>query len=188
MKRAVILDRDGVLVRSLMRDGKPKVPRSLDEFEILPDAAAALGALKDAGFLLLVVTNQPDVGHGKVARATVEAMHRRLQDALPLDAILVCYHRQADDCECRKPRPGMLRQAAGDFTIDTTASYMVGDRWSDMVVGKSQGCYTVFIDRRYQERRPEDADAEVRSLAEAAAVILTRAGSSRVGRRGPCPD
>lgn len=187
MKRAVFLDRDGVLVQSPVRDGKPRAPRSLDAFEIVPDAAAALGALKDAGFLLVVVTNQPDVGNGLVARATVEAMHRHLQDRLPLDGIMVCYHRQSDGCACRKPRPGMLRRAVREFGIDTTASYMVGDRWSDVVVGRSQGCYTVFIDRCYEEHRPSDADAEVRSLAEAVATILARARSSTVGGRGRCP-
>ncbi len=174
MRPAVFLDRDGVLVRSLLRDGKPSAPRSLREFEILPDVPAALAALKKAGFLLIVVTNQPDVGNRLVARATVEAMHERLGRALPLDGVEVCYHRQSDGCECRKPRPGMLRHAAREFGIDTAASYMVGDRWSDMVVGHAQGCFTVFIDRGHDEPKPESADLTVVSLAEAARAILAR--------------
>ncbi|MFQ5954947.1 MAG: D-glycero-alpha-D-manno-heptose-1,7-bisphosphate 7-phosphatase [Kiloniellales bacterium] len=174
MKPAVFLDRDGVLVRSLLRDGKPSAPRSLAEFEILPEAPDALGALKEAGFLLIVVTNQPDVGNGLIERTTVEAMHDRLGRALPLDGVKVCYHRPSEGCDCRKPRPGMLRQAARELAIDMASSYMVGDRWSDMVVGHSQGCCTVFIDRRQDQPLPVLADVTVGSLAEAAQAILAR--------------
>ncbi|MEO7145005.1 MAG: HAD-IIIA family hydrolase, partial [Bryobacteraceae bacterium] len=112
MNKAVFLDRDGVLNRAVLRDGKPYPPASVDELEILPDAAEALGRLKQAGFLLLVVTNQPDVARGAQTRAAVEAMHAALARALPIDGFFVCYHDDADGCDCRKPRPGLLLQAA----------------------------------------------------------------------------
>src|ERR1700730_16726615 len=110
--RAVFLDRDGVLVVPEFRDGRSFAPRSLADFRIYDDAAAATALMKTAGFRLVVVTNQPDVGYGKIALADVEEMHRRLDAALPLDAIEACYHRHDEACDCRKPRPGMLRRAA----------------------------------------------------------------------------
>lgn len=171
-RRAVFLDRDGVLVRNELRAGKPYAPRTLAEFELLPDALGATTALRQAGFVLVVVTNQPDVADGLVDRATVEAMHGRLLRELPIDAIKVCYHARSENCDCRKPRPGMLLQAARELDIDLAASFMVGDRWRDIVAGQAQGCYTVFIDRGYKERRPEDPDVIVSSLAEAVGAIL----------------
>lgn len=170
--RAVFLDRDGVLSRSDVWDGKPFAPVALDGFDLLPDAAPAAAALKRQGFLLVVVTNQPDVGNGKVARETVDAMNRRLAQQVPVDAIKVCYHPQSAGCACRKPAPGMLIEAARELDIDLAASFMVGDRWSDVAAGKAAGCRTVFIDRHYAERRPEAPDFITDSLAGAAELIV----------------
>ena len=108
MNRAVFLDRDGVLTRALVRDGKAYAPVTPAEMEIEADAPAALARLKAAGFLLIIVTNQPDVARGVTRREDVEAMHAILRAALPLDDVFVCYHDNADACDCRKPQPGML--------------------------------------------------------------------------------
>ena len=183
MNRAVFLDRDGVLVRSLVLDGRPYAARTLEDFEVLPDAADALAALRRDGFLLLVVTNQPDVGNGLVARRTVEAMHAELRRLLPLDDIMACYHGQADGCDCRKPRPGILFEAARAYSVDLDSSYMVGDRWSDVEAGRASGCTTIFIDRGYAERRPVDADETVFSTREAAEAILARPANTYDPRR-----
>jgi len=180
--RAVFLDRDGVLNRAPIRDGKPYPPASVDELEILPGVPRALAALAAAGFRLVVVTNQPDVARGATSREAVEAINRRLASALPLDRFIVCYHDGGEGCACRKPRPGMLHAGAADLGIDLAASYMVGDRWRDVEAGEAAGCRTIFIDYGYAERQPSRCDARVASLEEAAQFILEGAGNGQAGR------
>ena len=171
-RRAVFLDRDGVLNRVIVRTGRPYPPESLTEFEILPDAEDLLRRLKNLGFLLLVVTNQPDVGRGRQSRERIEQMHAVLKARLPLDAIFVCYHSNEDDCQCRKPKPGMLLQAAVAYELDLPSCFMIGDRWRDADAGRAAGCKVIFIDYGYQERQPAEApDARVRSLSEAVSWI-----------------
>ncbi|MBI4887703.1 MAG: HAD family hydrolase [Acidobacteria bacterium] len=172
MTRAVFLDRDGVITRSLIRDGRPYAPRSLDEFEILPGVAGALTRLRDAGFLLIVVTNQPDVRKGLVARADVEAMHRRLREALPLDDLFVCYHDDRDGCACRKPSPGMLYAAAVAHEVTLGASCLVGDRWRDIEAGRRAGCTTILVDGGHHEAVASEPHARQPDLDGAASWIL----------------
>lgn len=177
MNRAVFLDRDGVLVRTMVRDGKPYAVRSLGELELLPDARPATERLKDAGFLLVVVTNQPDVGNGLIDQGVVHAMHERLMAELPLDAVKACFHSQSETCACRKPRPGLLIDAANELDIDLQRSFMVGDRWSDMAAGVAVGCRSVFVDRGYREPRHLRTSASVASTAKAAVWILQAAST-----------
>jgi D-glycero-D-manno-heptose 1,7-bisphosphate phosphatase len=175
-RRAVFLDRDGVINRAILREGKPHPPNNLAELEILPGVAEALARLHKAGFLLIVTTNQPDVARGKQTRAGVEAMHEVLRAQLPLDEIRVCYHDDAAHCECRKPAPGMLLDAAREHQIDLPSSFMVGDRWRDIESGRRAGCVTILIEYGYAERQADLPDARVASLAQAADWILTRRG------------
>jgi D-glycero-D-manno-heptose 1,7-bisphosphate phosphatase len=173
MRRAVFLDRDGVLTRALVRNGIAYAPVTPDEMEIAADAPAALARLKAAGLLLVMVTNQPDVARGITRREDVETMHAMLRAALPLDACFVCFHDDGDACDCRKPRPGMLLQAAAANQIDLRASFMVGDRWRDVDAGAAARCRTVWIDRGYREPSPEHPpDARVDTLAAAADWIV----------------
>jgi D-glycero-D-manno-heptose 1,7-bisphosphate phosphatase len=172
-RRAVFVDRDGVLNRSHVRNGKPYAPRTLREFRLLPGVARAVGELKDAGYLVIVVTNQPDVGRGLISAQTLEAMHARLRRMVAVDDILVCPHRQDEGCGCRKPKPGLLRRAIARWGIDPSGSVMIGDRWNDVVAGKKAGLYTAFVDRRYDEPMVERPDVTVRSLPHAVAKILT---------------
>jgi transaldolase len=172
MKPAVFLDRDGVLSRSLVRDGRPYAPTSLAEFDILPEAAAALARLKHAGFLLIVATNQPDVGRGTVPRFVVEAMHDRLRNILPLDDICVCYQPETPDNRYYKPAPGMLLDAAERHGIDLARSYMIGDRWRDVDCGRNAGCFTVFVDRHYTEKLRGAPDATCADVAVATEIVL----------------
>jgi len=174
--RAVFLDRDGVLVVPEFRDGRSFAPRRLADFRLYDEAFYWLGQIKDAGCRLVVVTNQPDVGSGLVEQNVVEEMHRRLAEALPLDAIEACYHRQSDGCDCRKPRPGMLRRAADRLSLDCARSFMIGDRASDIAAGRSVGCTTIFIDLGYENERPQRPDFTVSSLGEAAQVVLRNLG------------
>jgi D-glycero-D-manno-heptose 1,7-bisphosphate phosphatase len=153
-RRAVFLDRDGVLNRAVVRDGRPLPPASVEELEIPDDVPHALQALREAGFLLIVVTNQPDVVRGRQRRETVEAINRALEAALPLDEIRVCYHDDADHCDCRKPRPGMLVAAAAAHGIDLESSFMIGDRWRDIAAAHAAGCRAALIDHHYAELSP----------------------------------
>ena len=156
--RAVFLDRDGIINKSVVRDGRPFPPASVAELELTDGIEDVLSVLRKRGFLLIVVTNQPDVARRMVPVSQVESIHAHLKSRLGLDGIYVCYHDDADGCLCRKPKPGLLLQAAADFEIDLEKSYMVGDRWRDIDAGVSARCTTIFVDYRYSEslnRRPD---------------------------------
>lgn len=170
--RAVFLDRDGVVVIPEFRDGRSYAPRRLKDFVLYPDAAFELERLRRAGFVLVVVTNQPDVGNGLTERSVVESMHETLLSQLPVSAVKVCFHSQRDGCRCRKPEPGMLLEAADEFGIDLSQSFMVGDRASDVAAGHRVGCETVFIDLGYDEAPPSAPFHRVLSLKEAVDRIL----------------
>jgi D-glycero-D-manno-heptose 1,7-bisphosphate phosphatase len=175
-KRAVFLDRDGVLNRPVVRDGLAFPPAGLDEFELYPGVAEGCARLKAAGFILIVVSNQPDVGRGTLTREAVEAMHEKLRRAVPtLDAIEVCYHagaRRGEPCDCRKPKPGMLLAATTSHDIDLKRSFLIGDRWRDVDCAKAAGCRAVFIDHGYSESLREKPDFIVADFAQAVARIL----------------
>jgi D-glycero-D-manno-heptose 1,7-bisphosphate phosphatase len=173
-RRAVFLDRDGVINRVLERNRQPVAPTSLAEFEIYPEVPAACARLKAAGFLLVVATNQPDVGRGTLKQETVEQIHAEMCRRLPIDRVEVCYHpgRGWSDCDCRKPRPGMLLRAARELNIDLAQSWMVGDRWRDVDCGRAAGCRTIFIDRGYAEELRQKPDFFAGDLARAADIIL----------------
>jgi D-glycero-D-manno-heptose 1,7-bisphosphate phosphatase len=172
MKRAVFIDRDGVINRGVVIDGRPHPPPSLDQLELLPGVPEALDTLRRAGFLRIVVTNQPDVATGKQRREVVEAMHQALRARLPLDDIYACYHTDAHQCDCRKPRPGMLLEAARAWSVDLPGSFMVGDRWRDVEAGKRAGCRTLWVNAEdYSEPAPQSPHWVVRSLLEASEII-----------------
>ncbi len=172
LRQAVFLDRDGVINRAVVRDGKPYPPATLGAFELLHGVKSTAQALHKAGFLIIVVTNQPDVATGVQQRDVVDAMHRQLLVDKICDDIKACFHTDADNCDCRKPKPGMLIEAAHQWQIDLTRSFMVGDRWRDVAAGKAAGCHTFFIDYQYRERCAEKPDAVVASLEEAGEMIL----------------
>jgi D-glycero-D-manno-heptose 1,7-bisphosphate phosphatase len=173
--RIVFLDRDGVINRAVERDGKPYPPRTIADFEILPEVPAACAKLKAAGFLLVVATNQPDVGRGTLDQATVEKIHAYMVTQLPIDRVEVCYHpgQGLSDCDCRKPRPGMLLRAARELNADLARCWMVGDRWRDVDCGHAAGCKTIFIDRGYSEELKQKPDFTAKNLLEAAEIILS---------------
>lgn len=172
MNRAVFLDRDGVINRSVVRDGKPYPPPSLEKLEFLPGVAEALDRLHRVNFRLIIVTNQPDVATGVQRKEVVEAIHDRIRQQFPIDDIKVCYHIDGDNCSCRKPKPGMLLAASRKWGIDLAQSYLVGDRWRDIEAGVAAGCKTFWIENEYAERKPENPDFVVKSLLEASEIIL----------------
>lgn len=180
MKRAVFLDRDGVINRSLVRENKPYPPMRVEDFEFLDGVAGACARLKAAGFLLVVATNQPDVGRGALARDAVEAMHAKMCATLPIDRVEVCYDPgRGEPSEFRKPAPGMVTRAAMDLGINLRESWMVGDRWRDIDCGFAAGCRTIFIEHGYDEKLRAEPDFRARSLADAAEIILTQTAGLR---------
>lgn len=172
-RAAVFLDRDGVINRSVVREGKPYPPASLSEFEFLPGVHEACRLLKESGFLLVIVTNQPDVGRGTQRQAVVEEMHRHICHALPIDRVEVCYDGGDMPSDFIKPAPGMLLRAARELEIDLARSFMVGDRWRDVDCGLAAGCVTIFIDYGYREKLRSEPDFRVSNLLEAARLILS---------------
>lgn len=172
---AVFLDRDGVIVGAIVRDGKPYPPPSLEQMRIMTGARAALLDLKAAGFLVIVVTNQPDVARGVQNRTEIERMHAVLREELPIDDVFACYHDDQDACSCRKPSPGLLLEACGRYGVDLGSSFLVGDRWRDIDAGHAAGCSTVLIEQGYIERRPSHPPTiRVTCLREAVAWICSQ--------------
>jgi D-glycero-D-manno-heptose 1,7-bisphosphate phosphatase len=180
---AVFLDRDGVLNVPVLRDGKPYPPASLDGLLIYEEAPACCEMLRAAGFALVLVTNQPDVARGSQSHEMVETINTTVRQTLKLDAAYTCYHDDTDNCDCRKPKPGLIRKAAADLNIDVRASFMVGDRWRDVEAGRQAGCRTVWIDRGYREKAPPHApDYRAGTLRETVEWIkwITQCAGSRL--------
>lgn len=182
--RAVFLDRDGVLNAVVIRDGRPHPPSSVEGVEVLDGVVEACHRLVDAGWLLIVVTNQPDIARGTTAPELVASINGRVVEDLPISEVLVCPHDDADACACRKPAPGLLLDAADRWNLDLRRCVMVGDRWRDVEAGAQAGTATVFIDRGYAERQPDAPDVVVDGLPTAADQIIARWGQASVAVDG----
>jgi D-glycero-D-manno-heptose 1,7-bisphosphate phosphatase len=171
-KPAVFLDRDGVLNRALVREGQAYPPMDRSEVEILPGVVEACQRLKKAGFLLVVVANQPGVERGEQSRETVEQINAVVERQIPVDELLVCFHEDGDHCPCRKPQPTMLLDAAQRIGISLGESFLVGDRPRDIDAGKTAGCRTVLIGDAQGEAGTTVPDYRAASLEEAVPYIL----------------
>jgi D-glycero-D-manno-heptose 1,7-bisphosphate phosphatase len=179
LRPAVFLDRDGVLNAPCVVGGRPFPPASVDALRVLPGAREAVLRLRGAGFAIVVVTNQPDVARGIQTREAVEAINAALAAQISIDAFKVCYHDDADECDCRKPKPGLLERAAVELGLDLASSFLIGDRWRDIEAGRGAGCRTILVDWAYSETEALRPDARVGSIMEAAEWILTRVPASR---------
>ena len=173
-RKAVFFDRDGVLNEAIVREGKPYPPSTLAEVRIVDGAIEGCRLLKCAGFVLVGVTNQPDVARGTAKKETIEAINGHIRARVGLDDFRVCYHDDADRCRCRKPNPGLLLDAARDWGIDLAGSFMVGDRWRDVQAGARAGCRTIFFDRHYEEQLRDIPDVTVSCFEDAVSWILGR--------------
>jgi D-glycero-D-manno-heptose 1,7-bisphosphate phosphatase len=169
--KAIFLDADGVLNIAIIKDGKPAAPTSLAELKIPDEVKPSLMRLKAAGYLLICVTNKPDIARGLMTQADVDSIYAKIRQDLPLDDVFICYVEESD---CYKPKPGLLLTAKNKYDIELTLSYMIGDRWSDVKAGQNAGCKTIWIDRGYiNEKQPDPpADYTAQSLAEATQWIL----------------
>jgi len=171
--RAVFLDRDGIVNRAIVRNGKPFPPARLEELEILPGALTSLLQLANVGYILVGITNQPDVARGSQSRQTVETFNTLLLSKLPIQEIFVCYHDNIDNCDCRKPKPGLILRAAKKYSLDLSQSWMIGDRWKDIAAGQAVGLKTIFVDYHYAETyQGPPADFTVEDTSFLADIIL----------------
>lgn len=179
VRRAIFLDRDGVLNEAVVRNGKPYPPASAAEVRLVEGAVEGMARLKELGFLLLVVTNQPDIARGTQTMEELGAINQVLEAALPLDAILICPHDNGDECPCRKPKPGLLLCGAEKFELSLPDSYMIGDRWRDLDAAAAAGVTGVWIDYGYRERGPAAPPAaRVTSLRDAVEWIVMQENRS----------
>ncbi|GAC1366658.1 MAG: HAD family hydrolase [Actinomycetota bacterium] len=144
---AVFLDRDGVINEVRMAGTTASAPRTVQELAIVPGAAQVLERLANAGLRLFVVSNQPDVARGDLSLQAVEAINAVLCRELPLDAVYYCPHDTPDGCTCRKPQPGLLLRAAAEWDIDLGRSWLVGDRWVDLLAAQRAGVEPILLQR-----------------------------------------
>ena len=171
MKKSVFLDRDGVINKVYIKDGLPRSPNSSNELKILPGVRESIIKLKKLNFICLMVTNQPNVSRKKIDKNNVIQMNNFLKNEIALDDIFVCYHDDSDNCNCRKPKPGLLLQAGKKWDVDFKKSFMIGDRWKDIQAGEKVGCKTIFLDYKYNEKKPKKPDFVSDSLLNAAHII-----------------
>jgi D-glycero-D-manno-heptose 1,7-bisphosphate phosphatase len=171
-QRVVFLDRDGVLNRAFPEGGTTRPPMNVDELELLPGVPEALARLRDAGFALVVVTNQPDVARGKQTRAAVETINAKMTAELPLLEVFACFHDTADKCHCRKPKPGLLLDAAAKWNLDVPTAFLIGDRWSDIVAAHAAGCRGVLIDTPFSNTERCNPDHRATDITGAVDWIL----------------
>ena len=171
MKKSVFLDRDGVINKVYIKDGLPRSPNSSNELKILPGVRESIIKLKKLNFICLMVTNQPNVSRKKIDKNSVIQMNNFLKNEIALDDIFVCYHDDSDNCNCRKPKPGLLLQAGKKWDVDFKKSFMIGDRWKDIQAGEKMGCKTIFLDYKYSEKKPKKPDFVSDSLLNAAHII-----------------
>jgi D-glycero-D-manno-heptose 1,7-bisphosphate phosphatase len=181
-RAAVFFDRDGVLNEAVVRDGRPFPPADVSELKVGPGVLNGVAQLQAAGFVLLGVTNQPDVARRTTSRRAVEEINSALLSSMPLDEILVCYHDDVDRCGCRKPQPGLIHSAEQKYGVDLSRSFLIGDRWRDVEAGRRAGCKTVFLDCGYDEKRPSPpADFTTSRFSEAIDWILSVSRTFRQG-------
>ena len=169
-KKAVFLDRDGVINEVIFRDNvKPIAPWSIEEFKLCDGITEPLRELKNSGYLLFVVSNQPDISKGLIDIQVVQQMNDIIASQFPIKKVVFCPHEDRHNCSCRKPKPGMLIKLAEEFGVDLKRSYMIGDNWKDIVAGEAAGCKTILIKRAYN--KTVNADYSVQSLQKITNII-----------------
>lgn len=173
MSKAIFLDRDGVINKVIIREGRPFSPRSMDEFQIIQGVSEAIALLQKEGLLVVLITNQPDLANGLISNSLISEMHEKIRSETGIIHFYFCGHNDLQNCECRKPKVGMLLQASRDLGINLDSSYLVGDRWKDIKAGQKVGCKCYFIDNNYNEPRPSPPFYAVKSLYEAAVLVST---------------
>lgn len=171
MKAAVFLERDGILNHALVEKGIQVTPGSVGEFKVNPEARPALEELKEQGFLLIATTNQPGLSRGTMNRRELDLMHLILRRNMPLDDLMLCPHDESDRCPCRKPKPGLLAEAAFKYHIDLDRSFVISDKWQDAEAARVAGCTSILISspwigRVHHDFVVQDLSAAVQKIAQ----------------------
>lgn len=173
LQRAFFLDRDGVLNRSIIKNGLPFSPRAVEEVDILENVLEAVEILKALDFVPVVITNQPDLSRGKLTIQELEHIHSFLEAEIGIQYFYVCPHDDSFFCSCRKPKPGLIIQASNDLGIDVSRSFLVGDRWKDISAGQAAGCQINFwIENSYKEKKPTGDFMVVSNLKSAIDQVI----------------
>lgn len=184
MRRALFLDRDGILDELVFYEssGEWEAPRVTGDLRMIEGVTAALQRFVDAGWLLFIITNQPNVAKGKATREDVEAVNEAVLRALqvPVARSYICFHQQSDGCICRKPSPHFLQEAAREFEVDLGASWMAGDQDSDLLCGRNAGCRVALIEHHgsAHKRGQVEPDLRVRDLGELANALIPTSSAS----------
>lgn len=173
MHKAVFLDRDGVINKAIVKDGKPFSPLIVEDLKVDFEVKFALDELRNAGFLLVVITNQPEIARGNLTFEVLDLIHDNICKSVGHLEFYVCPHDNQDLCKCRKPSTGLLDSAAINLRIDLIKSYLIGDRWNDIAAGQRAGCKVYWINRNYDEKQPTGEFITVNSLSEAVSLILS---------------
>lgn len=171
MRRAIFFDRDGVINNAVLRKGRPYSPIDWSEFSWVSGIQYVSQKLKEAGFLLFCITNQPDVGRRLQDHSMIEAFHQYILENLPLEKIYACYDCN-DENPLRKPKPGMILELCKQYELDLEDCWVVGDRWKDVDAGNAAGCRTIFLDYGYDEALKSTPDYIISDLHELISLII----------------
>tara|TARA_Y100001958_G_C21166143_1_gene498948 strand:+ start:758 stop:1297 length:540 start_codon:yes stop_codon:yes gene_type:complete len=169
--KAFFFDRDGILNKSIIKNQKPYSPRFPYELKLNRKFLPFIKELKKKKFIIIVVTNQPDIKRGKLTRHSLKIINSIIKKYFLVDEIYVCTHDKIDNCNCRKPKPGMFKKAMKKWNIDLKKSFLVGDRNKDIEAGNSAGCTTIFIDYNYNEVKPKNYDYKFTSISKMIKII-----------------
>jgi D-glycero-D-manno-heptose 1,7-bisphosphate phosphatase len=145
MKPAVFVERDGILNRVRVERQQQVCPLTLEQFHLNTEVAPLIHELKAAGLKVIVTTNQPGLSRGDQSRGELDRMHQLLRKAFPIDDLLICPHEDSDGCPCRKPRAGLLKEAAHKWALDLTRSFVVSDKWQDAEAARRAGATSMLV-------------------------------------------
>ena len=171
---ALFCDRDGTLIEALKIDGKPRSIQTLSEIRYCVGVETSIERIKQK-MPVFMITNQPEVSRGSIDRELVDSINLEIARKLGLTAVLMCPHDDKDECNCRKPKAGLLKQAAEEYEIDLKQSFLVGDRWRDISCAHTGGLKAFFIDRNYDEPYPDPPFVSVKDMEEVADQLLFKA-------------
>lgn len=182
MRSAVFFERDGVLNLVKEENGQQLIPSDFKDFRLNAKARVSVQRLKHAGYILLVITNQPGLSQGAQSRRELDRMHAHLERELLLDGVLICPHDANDQCPCRKPKAGLLKEAAFKWHLDLERSFVISDKWQDAQAAHVASCRSILLQSRWNGSGHHDfivpdLDSAVSKILELQPLASTSNGS-----------